>query len=452
MDRTQFERLSGYLEDSLPASERKKLQLEVTNNAELADQLLAVAFEETVLREWAESRRDALELDEAVAREEIQWQPSSKSENVRRHRLGERVLIVSGLAIALVVGWFGWSQSPEGTVAALENVSGIVEVIHSNGTSEAVAGGRTVGVNQQLNLKGPRSTASLVYPDGSRLILAGLSRIQLEGKHGKRIRISQGQVGAMVAKQSSAESMQFLTPTAMLEVMGTQFSLETSADATDVSVIEGRVKLTRTSDGQSVELLAGSRAIAGTDQSQLVALNSSNSPATYDIDFEQGLPTGWQTGTAVREGDPLRGAVKAETFKERDGIVYGITSPKAWRDGLFSWQGNEHLNFTYKLDKPDWFQVFISTRAVATDLPPIATYRFKDERMWWPFEPGQWRTASIPLTSFGRVSDWSETPMSVGELPFELLFTSKDNNLSLVIDRLWISQDGPETFTVREEE
>jgi hypothetical protein len=50
------------------------------------------------------------------------------------------------------------------------------------------------------------------------------------------------------------------------------------------------------------------------------------------------------------------------------------------------------------------------------------------------------------------VSDFSEQPPGERELPFELLFSSKDNDLSLVIDRIWVTPDGPGTFQVRNAE
>jgi hypothetical protein len=52
---------------------------------------------------------------------------------------------------------------------------------------------------------------------------------------------------------------------------------------------------------------------------------------------------------------------------------------------------------------------------------------------------GRWKTVSIPLTRFERVSDWSGVP-PLGEVPFQVLLSSKDVDPGLVVDRLWVDR------------
>ncbi|QDT45222.1 fec operon regulator FecR [Gimesia alba] len=450
MDPGQFNQMQGYLHNTLSSSEIHQFDARLRNEPEFADEFMRFAFEESVLRDWARAYHRSIELDEAVACEETRLF-SAPDVQPRQNRSRFAFLLTAVIVCVFGMTWLWLSRSVAGPVATFEQVQGHVELTHTDGSSETVASGRAVESNQKIRLRGERATATLLYPDGSQLMLVGDSRLQLGGRNGKRVEIEEGFLGASVAEQSQNKSMQFITPTAQIDVLGTRFSMEATSDMTDVAVIEGCVKLTRIRDGQAVDLKSGMRSEVKQEPAELTVKELVSNSLKYDIDFENGLPADWGTGEAIREGVPPRGAVRAEAVKEPDGVVYGISTAKAWREGLFSVQDNTHLNFTYKLDKPDWFQVFISARALLPDKPPVATYRFKDERLWWPFQPGKWRTAKIPLSAFGRVSDWSETPLGVGELPFELLFTSKDNNLSLVIDRIWITNDGPGEFTVEEE-
>lgn len=449
MDRERFERFSSWLGECPENSISGELDSALCNDPAVAEELLRIAFEESVLRDWARTRRRSIELDESISGEE-QFPPNLFTR--RTNRIRPWLALASCLALVMIAMQLWLVPGQTAPVAELKQIKGQVDLVHTNGTSELAAEGRAIYSGEEIRIPGPQDMATVVFPDESKLVLAGQCHVQLEGKYGKKIRVQKGQIGATISRQPPGQKVQIVTQTARIEVIGTQFSLDASAKETDVSVLDGHVMLTRNHDGRSIELLAGSRAVAGTDAAELSAQKLVTPELLFDVDFEQGLPTGWQAGTLTEEGEPKRGGVRAEEFSERDGVVYGITSQKAWQNGLFSIQGGEHLNITYKLDKPDWFQIFLSTRSTGKDLPPIATYRFKDERLWWPFDAGQWRTVSIPLDTFGRVSDWSETPLSASELPFELVITSKDNNLSLMIDRIWVSPDGPGTFTVRSEE
>jgi len=297
-----------------------------------------------------------------------------------------------------------------------------------------------------------QSAAAVVFADGTRLALAGETSIgfQREQRDQKRLVVDRGNVAATVAPQPPGQPMLVITANARLEVLGTEFLLDARHDVTELSVTAGRVRLTRIADGASVEVAGGQRLVAATAGGPLATNVTAGPGDTWQEDFELGLPADWTRAELTRDDLPpgSRGAAGVQEVRQRDGVYYHIGTPKEWGQGLFAIHPDTHLHFTYKLAKPDWFQIFLSTRSLEPGLPSTATYRFKDERFWWPMKPGEWRTATVPLAAFGRVSDWSEEPPSPEELPFEILFTSKDNNLSLVIDRIWVTRDGPGIFQV----
>ena len=70
---------------------------------------------------------------------------------------------------------------------------------------------------------------------------------------------------ADIAPQSDGRPMLIHTPTADLEVLGTQLNVDVGASSTLLNVNEGRVRLTRLVDGQVVEVPAAHQLVASVD-------------------------------------------------------------------------------------------------------------------------------------------------------------------------------------------
>ncbi|MBI3761210.1 MAG: FecR domain-containing protein, partial [Chloroflexi bacterium] len=84
----------------------------------------------------------------------------------------------------------------------------------------------------------------------------------LKGGAGRGFLLSRGMLRAEVAKQPPAAPLVFATPTADARVLGTELVLFAGADSTRLEVRTGRVRLTRREDGLSVDVAAGSTAVA----------------------------------------------------------------------------------------------------------------------------------------------------------------------------------------------
>jgi len=109
---------------------------------------------------------------------------------------------------------------------------------------------------------GPRPSLVVVkFPDTTRLELDGDTTIDAVSER-KTVSLARGTLVATVAKQPAGKPFLFTTPLADATILGTQFLLAVSPDATRIEVREGRVKFARTSDGASIEVTAGHYAIA----------------------------------------------------------------------------------------------------------------------------------------------------------------------------------------------
>jgi ferric-dicitrate binding protein FerR (iron transport regulator) len=109
------------------------------------------------------------------------------------------------------------------------------------------------------------ASAAIAYPDGSRLALPGACELALRTEDGaKRIDLAAGTVVGRVTPQGAGRPMRLVTPHAQASVLGTEFTLTVSAQATRLEVAHGRVGLLRLADRATVEVATGEFAVAAT--------------------------------------------------------------------------------------------------------------------------------------------------------------------------------------------
>jgi hypothetical protein len=154
------------------------------------------------------------------------------------------------------------------------------------------------------------------------------------------------------------------------------------------------------------------------------------------------LPEGWDVGERVLAGLPpgSRGGVKAVLVESEDlGPMYKISSNEAWLHGLFAIRKNSHLHITFKVQNPKWVNVLLVTRTSDPHEPRFSgNYLFKD---FPQVAPGQWQTLSVPLARFQRIHRGAVPLAEV--VPYKLTFFSDPPDRGLVIDRIWVTRDGP---------
>ena len=144
-------------------------------------------------------------------------------------------------------------------VAKVERIFGDVRI----GTEAAEAGKGII--SGQGVAAGAGGYALVRFPDGTKLELGMetvVSRIA-EGAAGKSVQVERGLVAVEAAKQAAGKPLVLVTPFSESTVVGTEFSLWTTAALTRLDVKEGRVKFARPGGVTSVVVGAGHYAIAG---------------------------------------------------------------------------------------------------------------------------------------------------------------------------------------------
>lgn len=150
-------------------------------------------------------------------------------------------------------------------VAVLKSIEGTAELSGTAG-GPARPGAKLIS-GQGVRTVGPDSRAVLAYPDGTRLELGPDTAVRelTAGAGGKRLTLDQGELAAAVTRQPPGRPMIVGTPHAEARVLGTTLKLEVlrgKLEWTRLDVTEGKVRLTRRSDGRHVDVRRGQVAVA----------------------------------------------------------------------------------------------------------------------------------------------------------------------------------------------
>jgi len=209
-------------------------------------------------------RRFAFAAEEEAAKGDHsrEAQPRTKTRRAG-HRLWTGAAAVVLMIAAAVV--FLLRDTPNLTMIA--EASGAVEWTGAGGQVVThLAPGTALG-GGTLELLSADSWVKLAFPDRSTVTLLGGSTLTIAADHGIRIRLGEGRMSASVSPQPRSRPMLVDTPTARLEVLGTQFDIEVEKAATTLRVNQGRVRITRLADGRVAEVPADHQVVVPASRS-----------------------------------------------------------------------------------------------------------------------------------------------------------------------------------------
>lgn len=221
------------------------------------DGLLGQVFtsDEVVVRSIRE-RLDAERSASAVVRAVR----GSLTNTTRSARHSRRVawlprLAVAALLLVLIAG--GWWMSLRGQArpgeCRLEGAAS-VSLMRGGVAVPAPAGTRLLGGDHLT----ATDTATLVWADGSRLVLEPGTRVRLERPTlDPGLILEHGTLLAEIAPQRPGMSFAVATPEARVEVVGTRFHLTTAVQRTHVELHAGQVQVKRLTDARVLTLRPG---------------------------------------------------------------------------------------------------------------------------------------------------------------------------------------------------
>ncbi|HVR85820.1 MAG TPA: FecR family protein [Planctomycetota bacterium] len=176
----------------------------------------------------------------------------------------------AGLAAAAVLGgllgYVLYPSTPEilPVTARVDAVVGDVTLVGGR----RIHVGDEIGAGQTLETVGPASSATLSYPDRTRIDLGGDASVRFQadvrGPRGKSLRMNRGFLRADVAKQVPGLPFLIRSTFAEARVLGTKFDLWADAESTRLEVSQGKVRLIRDGDSkpEGVDVGPGEKAVA----------------------------------------------------------------------------------------------------------------------------------------------------------------------------------------------
>ena len=180
--------------------------------------------------------------------------------------------VATAAVIALIASLFFLRPIAERPIAKVAGLNGSFQwtgdggrVFYDLSAGTELPGGTIEGMT-------PGSWFELEFTDGSTVTISGNSTLTLSDAGQKKLYLKEGAVSGNVKPQPADKPMLIYTRSAMLEVLGTQFDVEAGLAATMLHVSEGKVRVKRLSDGNTVNVSAGHRVIAAADQEMLPTL------------------------------------------------------------------------------------------------------------------------------------------------------------------------------------
>jgi hypothetical protein len=174
--------------------------------------------------------------------------------------------VVAAACLLLLVGFGSWFFGPTMGAPVVAEVKGADLSLERAGHPVSVRPGVALQFGDVLRTPAGVSADITFSSEKTRLsILPGTELKVVSSWRGKRFNLEAGKIEAVVARQRPFRPMRILTPQAEARVLGTKFSLLTSAESTRLEVAEGTVRLTRLSDALSTKVPAGNYALVSTN-------------------------------------------------------------------------------------------------------------------------------------------------------------------------------------------
>ena len=233
---------------------------------EVAEQAVTVADVERVeerrrselgaRQDWAGNRREALSRIGELRNRFSRWPWA----------------VAAAAVIVLTTSFYFLRPIAERPIAKVTGLNGSLQwtgdggrVFHDLRVGTELPGGTVEGMT-------PGSWFELEFDDGSTVTISGNSTLTFSDHGQKKLYLKEGSVSGNVKPQPAGKPMLIYTRSAMLEVLGTQFEVEAGLAATMLNVSEGKVRVRRFSDGNTVDVPAKHRVIAAADQEMLPML------------------------------------------------------------------------------------------------------------------------------------------------------------------------------------
>lgn len=241
--------VNGYCSGSLSKAEFAELENRLRESREMRRLLIEYRSIEAGLPSAIAAGRD----------EQVELRFEKKSSSIRRLRFA---LLATAAGFLLMFGLNIFGPDSEPQLATLDSLTGSVRWTGTGGqVVDDVQSGRAL-TGGTIECLSADSSANLEFPDGSTVTISGVSALTISDDGHKELHLREGNLSATVTPQPEGKPLRMLTPTAELEVLGTQFDVTAAETQTKITVNEGLVRVKRLTDGKFTDVKAAHSLIA----------------------------------------------------------------------------------------------------------------------------------------------------------------------------------------------
>jgi hypothetical protein len=243
--------------------------------------------------------------------------------------------VAACLALCLTALWFGFLHPSETAIVRITQLDGAVRWTGAGGqvrddlkVGEKLPGGLLEALSSD-------SATTIAFTDDTLLTLLGSSSATVADDHQKRVHLRTGSLSASVQPQPKGKPLLIHTPSARLEVLGTQFQVDSDSSNTRLTVNEGRVRMTRLVDGLVAEVPAQHEALVTLNRSENLPVLPSRAPqVVWSSHFEDGPQDAEGRWLPAESGRPARMAaepVLSQASKPTSTTLYRVNLFLPWK-------------------------------------------------------------------------------------------------------------------------
>jgi ferric-dicitrate binding protein FerR (iron transport regulator) len=234
-------------------------------------------------------------LHGVMVRDDAEAHPERKETAALKERWPASQIVGAMAAVMALLFALVWLLQSDGepNILTVSRVDGSVRWTGAGGEvrEPLVNGSRLPGGS--LETVSDDATLAITFADGTTLTLLGRTAVTISDEEQKTVHLRSGSVSADVRPQPPQRPLRIHTPTALLEVLGTRFDVDSDAANTRLAVNEGRVRLTRLRDGRSAEVPAQYEAVASLSGAEMPVMPRRQPEVLWRSDFSAG-PAGTQ--------------------------------------------------------------------------------------------------------------------------------------------------------------
>lgn len=373
-----------------------------------ADELAALLASDPVAREWfqflAAQAVTAAELLAApvLGEERMPVLPQPSVEPRRWSRRKILSFVGGGLAAGIggvVFGrwfWGGGDAENRDTGVMILKSHGTVLVRGADGSTNPAA--ESVPTGATIATQGYNSTATLAYPDGSKVLVLGDSALTVQ-ENGRLLLLQQGTASAELRPRKYDQRLTLTTSLLTLaHVNDTAITVGQGRKSSEVEVHHGSVSVSAPTGEPMAVVREGEMltvGVNGVHTQQPVPVT----PDEFSWNLTVPLPEGWLVGhRETVDGTPV---IRCEAWPDpyyNGTVMHQIRSNQQWGRGLFRLVENSTVNVRYRAKRSSpKGQVCFCVRTPDSWRPETGMLEYNGG--FEATEPGEWRWLRMPAAS-----------------------------------------------------